>query len=178
MSWSVKPGFIPSTDAKSNTAFTVEMKQTDYTRKTSSNSAQSYYLNGSNITTPPVVRVEVKNLSNIYSATNVASSARVPITDGKEITLSIYDMATLQCDSESCKLAMLPVRASLTFTVPNWQFLDDEEAYNSYYTTLIEILLGTIPKATVEEDSTTYNMRNFAILARGVKDIVTSLPSE
>lgn len=177
MSWTVKPGFVPSADQKFNNDFAVEMKQSNFTKKASSNSAQSYFVNGTTITTPPVFRVEIKNLNNIYANTNIASSARVPITDGKEVTLSLYDVAQLQCDQESCKMAMLPIAASLSFTVPNWQFLETEAGYNSYYSTLFAILLGSIPRVEVSESGSDFNMHDFAILARGVKDIVASLPS-
>jgi hypothetical protein len=155
----------------------VAMSKANFTLKNSSGSSIAYFLNGNAITMPPILRVAMEPVRNIYDKTAISTINRLPDVSGKQVTISLYTYMRASCSNDDCKMAFVPQMVSKSFIVPNFQLFDDAEGYDDFYAKLFAVLDGSIPATDVKytEAGATAKAPKYSLLAMGVKDIVAAL---
>jgi hypothetical protein len=177
MSWTINPGYMPDWSQMSKDGFRVAMSKTDFTLKNSSGSSIAYFLNGNSITMPPILRVAITPVRNIYEKTAISAINRLPDVSGKLVTVSLYHYARAICSNDDCKMAFVPQMVSKSFIVPNFQLFDRADEYDDLYAVLFAILDGSIPATDIAytEAGAKAKAPKYSLLAMGVKDIVAAL---
>jgi hypothetical protein len=176
--------FNPTLDLQNATAsadaLRVSFPKDAFTKKTSSGVTNSWFLPTTSTANPPVGRVHIEDVKNIYQNTAVPQMYQLPLKSGKKATLSVFGYGKMTCDSDDCKVAIVPLELDISVKIPDADILASAGAYDELYEIMLATAKSLVPTTSRvigegSEHPVTAECLRWSLLAMGVKDTVANL---
>lgn len=173
--------FYPTLDLQNATmsadALRVVFPKDAFTKKTSSGVTNSWFLPSTSTANPPVGRVHVEDIKNIYQNTAVPQMYQLPLKSGKKATLSLFGYGKLVCDEDGCNSAVVPLELDISVKIPDADIYEAAGQYDALYEVMLAAVKSMVPSAnrSVGPESLSVDCTKWSLLAMGVKDTVANL---
>lgn len=172
--------FTPTIDLHNATlsadALRVSFPKDAFTKKTSSGVTNSWFLPTTSTANPPVGRVHIEDIKNIYQNTAVPQMYQLPLKSGKKATLSVFGYGKMTCSTDDCKYAVVPLELDISVKIPDADILTTAAGYDQIYEVMLAAAKSMVPTSSYTlEGGITAECLRWSLLAMGVKDTVANL---